>query len=61
MLAPWPYLVQQLDRLVQGHGIGWAAFLALGDDDQAGHVAAHLVAGLGVPDGAFQDLVGQPE
>ena len=61
MLAPWPYLVQQLDRLVQGHGLGRAAFLAFGDDDQAGDVAADLVPGLGVPDGAFQDLVDKPQ
>ncbi|MGI8446125.1 MAG: hypothetical protein ACR2MP_02845 [Streptosporangiaceae bacterium] len=56
--VPAPYLVQQLDRLIQGHGLGWAAFLALGYEDQEGDVAAYLVAGLGVPDGPFQDLVG---
>jgi hypothetical protein len=59
--AARPYVVEQPDRLVQGHGLGRAALLALGHEDQAGHVAADLVAGLGVPDGPFQDLVDKPE
>jgi hypothetical protein len=54
-------MIQQPDRLVQGHGLGRAALLAIGHDDQAGHVAADLVPGLGMPDGAFQDLLDQPQ
>jgi hypothetical protein len=61
VLGARPYVVEQPDRLVQGHGLGRAALLALRHEDQAGHVAANLVAGLGVPDGPFQDLVDQPE
>jgi hypothetical protein len=59
--AAWAYLVQECDRLIQGHRFGWAAFLAFGEDDQAGDVAADLVTSLSVADRAFQDLVDQPE
>src|SRR5205823_12149291 len=55
------YLLQECDGLVQGHGLGGAALLALGEVDQAGDVAPDPVAGLGVADGADQDLVDQPE
>ena len=38
--------------LVQGQGLGWPAFLALGGVGQDGDVAADEVVGFGVPDGA---------
>jgi hypothetical protein len=58
--AAWSGLAQNANRLVQGHGPGRAAFLTLGQDDQAGDVAPYLVAGLGVPDRALQDLLHEP-
>lgn len=60
MRAAWSGRVQHTDRLVQGHRSGRTALLPFRQDDQAGYVAAYLVAGLGVPDGALQDLVYQP-
>ena len=60
MRAARSYLVQDADRLVQGHGPRRAPLLALRQDDQASDVASYLVAGLGVPDGALEDLVHQP-
>jgi hypothetical protein len=61
VLAARSHVVEQPDRLVQGHGLGRAALLAVGHEDQAGHVPTDLVPGLGVPDGPLQDLVDQPE
>ena len=37
------------DGLVQGQGLGWAAFLALGGVGQDGDVAGDQVVGFGVP------------
>jgi len=49
VLAARSGLVQDADGLVQGHGLGRPAFLAFGQDDQAGDAGPYLVAGLGVP------------
>jgi len=43
--------------LVQGQGLGWSAFLALGGIGQDGDVAADQVVGFGVPDGALERKV----
>ena len=53
--------LQEHDGLIERHRLRWPTFLTFGHVDQAGHVAADLVAGLGLADRALKDLVDQAE
>jgi hypothetical protein len=53
--------IQEHGGLVQRHRLGRPPFLPFGHVDQARHVAADLVAGLGLADRALKDLMNQAE
>ena len=53
--------LQEHDGLAERHRLGRPAFLPFGHIDQAGDVAADLVACLRLADRALDDLVDQPE
>ena len=60
-MRPGLNCLQEHDGLVKRHRLGRPAFLALGHVDQARHIAADLVPGLGLTDSPLQDLVDQSE